>query len=119
MPGQGFVDAKCPIVLPSLQSGGFDSVEYQFDPRRERALLNVVQLLRNPHRVHKNLRHGQRGPGTIRGEHVYVRERQSDFWVAFTTFDPRLAVSVVVSSFYVSEKWLKGCALEPALYTAP
>jgi hypothetical protein len=113
-----WINAKWSLVCDSLEAGDFQDDVYRFDPRRVHALQGVIQLLRRPHRIHPNLRHGDRAPGNIRGEYIYVREmRRNEVWVAFTLYDPNIGLTVVTSSFYGSERWLATCAGLPAKYT--
>jgi len=115
---QEWINAKWGMVRELLEAGTFRDDEYRVDPRRVHALQGVIQLLRRPHSIHPNLRHGQRAPGNIRGKHLYVRERQgNEVWVAFTLPDDRLGVTVVTSSFYTRRTWLEDCAGLPAIYT--
>jgi hypothetical protein len=113
-----WVNAKWPIVGPLLEQGIFSDDGYRSDPRRVHALQGVLHLLRSPHRIHVNLRHGQRGPGVIRGRHVYVREHgRNEVWVAFTLLDPRINLTIVTSSFYTNPRWLTQCAEEPCIFS--
>ena len=113
-----WVNVKWRIVAPQLEQVIFSDTGYRCDPRRVHALHGVLHLLRRPHRIHRNLRHGSRAPGKIRGEHIYVRILpKNERWVAFTLFDKRLGKAVVTSSFYTSEQWLASCAQMPAIYT--
>jgi len=118
LPGSNeWINAKWSIVGPSLENGDFDDLSYRCDPRRARALQGLLLLLRRPHKIHPNLRHGQRSPGNIRGKFVYVREhKKNEVWVAFTIPDPRLGKNVVTSSFYTSPRWLAECAGMPAIF---
>ncbi len=112
-----WINAKWGMVSASLEAGTFQDDEYRFDPRRVHALQGVIQLLRRPHSIHKNLRHGERAPGNIRGEHIYVREmRRNEVWVAFTLPDQRIGLTIVTSSFYTRKGWLAYCAELPAKY---
>jgi len=113
-----WINAKWSLVSASLAAGTFNDEDYRVDPRRVHALQGVIQLLRRPHRIHRNKRHGSRAPGNIRGEHIYIREMtRNEVWVGFTLYDPKLKLTVVTSSFYASEKWLADCATLPAIYT--
>ena len=112
-----WMNAKWSIIGPLLERGEFIDVGYRCDPRRVHALQGVIHLLRRPHRIHQNLRHGDRAPGNIRGLHVYVREQgKNEVWVGFTLPDPRIGLTVVTSSFYTRPQWLTDCAKMPALF---
>jgi hypothetical protein len=113
-----WVNAKWGKVCGELEAGTFRDEDYRCDPRRVHALQGVVQLLRRPHSIHKNIRHGDRAPGNIRGEHIYVRQMpKNQVWVAFTLEDKALGLTVVTSSFYTRPSWLEDCAEIPAKFT--
>ena len=118
LPGsEVWVNAKWPRVSDALKRGIFDDTDYRCDPRRVSALSGVAHLLRSPHRIHPNLRHGDRKLGNIRGEHIYVREHaKNQVWVAFTLKDDRMGITVVTSSFYTRPQWLHECAGMPAAF---
>jgi len=106
------------MVSESLEAGTFKDDDYRVNPRRVHALQGVIHLLRRPHIIHPNLRHGDRAPGNIRGKHIYVREMQrNEVWVAFTLPDEKLGKTIVTSSFYTRKTWLAECAGLPAIYT--
>lgn len=118
LPGsKEWINAKWSFIRASLERGDFDDSGYRFDPRRASALAGVLHLLRSPHCIHLNKRHGARQPGNIRGKWVYVRQHErNEVWVAFTLFDERIKQTVVTSSFYASPAWLETCASMPPIY---
>jgi hypothetical protein len=114
-------DASPAIVLPLFEAEIFEDASYRLeDPRRERMLPFLPQLLRDPEFIYENHRHyrDKSGRNGIRGKYIYVQKYKGQVKVAFTIPDPRLNKVIVVSSFIVSQGWLDQCTNNrPAFYT--
>lgn len=118
-PGE-WVGAVAGLLVPVLNAGMFTLQGYRFNDARAKSLLDVPNLLRNPNCIHKNLRHGHRGTGSIEGRHVYVHYgKDNQRKVAFVTTNPHRGFEVLVSSFWTNPGWVADCADFPALYVRP
>jgi hypothetical protein len=114
-------DASPAIVLPLFEARIFEDSGYRLeDPRREKWLPNLPNLLRSPEFIYENHRHERSGNGQngIRGRYIYAQHQQGQIKVAFTLHDPRLNKVIVVSSFKVTPAWLARCTNNAApIYT--
>lgn len=94
-----------PEIAPIRSAG------YRYNESRAKSLLDVPSLLRNPHCVHVNLRHGHRGTGSIEGRHMYVLYAQDNQRkVAFVTRNAHSELNVPVASFWTNPGWVAHCA---------
>jgi hypothetical protein len=116
-----WIKANAKQVIPMLEAETFDETGFRMDESRVLALPHIPALLSNPNCIHVNLRHQAYGAnGGIRGHYIYVsyygkKQRKA----AFTLFDTKLGKVVLISSFWTHRKWVRECALSPAIYTKP
>lgn len=111
-PQNRWVAAKSSLVIQALATGTFDESKHRCDPARANGLLRIREILRDPDSIHENIH------ARVKGKLVYVRKlggANVPAKIAFVTWS-RSGEWIPVTSFYTTDRWLKQCAKEPALY---
>jgi hypothetical protein len=105
-----WVQANAGSTIKALDDGTFDEGKHRCDSARAKGVLRIPELLTAPDSIHKNIH------ARVKGEYVYVKGvGTTGIKVVFTTHN-RTGELVPVTSFYTTEKYVKTCAKQPALY---
>jgi hypothetical protein len=106
-----WVAATAGVVLQKLADGKFAESDHRHDVSRARGMHRISEILRAPDSIHENIH------PRVTGDFVYVVKVGKDsLKVAFITKN-KAGEWVVVTSFYTTEQYLKGCTKQPAVYT--
>lgn len=108
-----WVAANASVIIRGLESGTLDEAAHRCDRIRSLGFLRIPAILKAPDSIHENIH------PRVSGECVYVVQAEVGTYIlAFTTRN-WAREWVVVTSYFVSENYLKTCAKQPAIYVKP